>query len=186
MTPANIVMTIILGITLTCCYYAYRVKVPTQVSFPRAQRKFVELLAADQASKEGRRTYTIVDLGSGGGQLCRRVARALPMAQVVGLELSPFPWLRSVLTRFALGPANLTFMRRNFWEYECGDADAVILFLHKRIMNRMGRKLHQELKAGTLIIVNEDRLEDGWNPVEILDNTILGVFSSKIYVYRQL
>ena len=184
MLIGNIIMATILAVVLICQVYAFRTGVPTFATFPGRRKAMIAILQQKFAARGDDRTLTIVDLGSGGGQLCRAIARALPQSKVAGVELSPLPHLRASIIRRLFGPANVRFFRRDFWRYDIGDADAIVLFLTRNVMQRMGEKLHREAKPGCLIIASDDPLLDGWEPVEIVSDPILGL-ASRIYVYRQ-
>ena|ERR1700722_11906455 len=164
---------------LVCQFYNFKTGVPTVTSFPSARRKIADILQKEFSARDN---VTIIDLGSGNGQLSRRIARALPHAHVIGIELSMIPWLRSVLWQRMLGPANLTYKRIDFWPYDCSGADAVVTYLTENIIERVSQKLHRELKPGATVIANDVALHDGWVPVEIIETGFLGL---KIYVYRQ-
>ena len=181
----TLILALVLSVFLSCEYYKFKTGVPTVVSFPSAQKKIVTLLKATLKPEAQNPPYKIVDLGSGGGQLCRRIALSMPYVEVIGVELSFLPWLRSAVFKRALGPANLHFKRLDFWGFDCSDVDVVVLFLTGNILDRLGRKLHKELKPGALVVANDEPLGDGWIPLESKDNPVLGVFYSKIYIYRQ-
>ncbi len=178
----NIIFALILIIAICCEYYAFKTGVPTVASFPSARRKIIEILQNDAAARPDARPYIIIDLGSGGGQLSWHIARNLPYAQVVGVELSFIPWFRSVVRQRLFGPANLNYKRSNFWPYDCSKADAVVLFLKGNVMDRVSEKLHEELKSGSLIVSNDYTLRGDWQPIATQP---AGFFDSKIYVYRQ-
>lgn len=178
-----LILSFVLCVFISCEYYKLKTGVPTVVSFPSAQKKIVDILKAKIPNNSS--SYRIVDLGSGGGQLCRRIASAYPKAEVLGIEISFLPWLRSFLVQKLMGPANLQYKRIDFWHFDCSNIDVVVLFLTGNILDRMGKKLHQELKPGTYVIANDERLGDGWEPIDIIDNPVFWVFYSKIYVYRQ-
>lgn len=171
---------------LSCEYYRLKTGVPTVVSFPRAQRKIVEFLKKETENQIYQMPYHVLDLGSGGGQLCRRIAKTLPAIKVTGIEISFLPWLRSILTQRLMGPPNLAFKRLDFWTYDCRSMNAIVVFLTgKEILERVGQKLRKELKPGTLIIANDEKLGADWVPLETVENAIHGIFHSKIYIYRQ-
>ena len=83
-------------------------------------------LRQDAVSCPAAKPYTVLDLGSGSGQMTWQIARALPNAHVTGVELAYVPWLRSVLRQRLFGPANLDYKRVDFWLYDCSAADAVV------------------------------------------------------------
>lgn len=163
--------------------YAFnKTGVPTLATLPRMRRKMITRLKQDAVSHAGQ-LYTIIDLGSGNGQLSRAIARAIPTAQVIGIEISYLPWLRATLTQKLFGPANLTYQRRDFWNYDCSKINAVVLYLVGKKMARIGAKLHRELKPGALIISNRYALRDGWQPQETI--TFRTFFKNTLYIYRQ-
>lgn len=167
---------------LSCEYYAFKTGVPTIVSFPSARRAMIEILKKTVADQPKKRPFTVVDLGSGGGQLTWKIARAIPEARVVGIEISYFPWLRSVLRQRLLGPSNLAYKRADFWSYDCGEADAVVTYLTENIIERVGVKLRKELRPGAFVIANDTALRGDWQPIEAVDT---GFLKLKIFVYRQ-
>src|ERR1700733_12397083 len=62
--------------------------VPNIRTAPAIRKKLIALLKNDAAQK-GKQPYTIIDMGSGNGLFTRQIARAMPHAKVIGLELSP-------------------------------------------------------------------------------------------------
>ncbi|MDD5586022.1 MAG: class I SAM-dependent methyltransferase [Alphaproteobacteria bacterium] len=163
-------------------YYAWKTGVDTFPSMPAVRRKAIELLQKDSESRQIH-SYTVLDLGSGSGQVSRHVAKAMPHAHVIGIELSFVPWLRSVLRQRLFGPANLEYKRLDFWPYDCSGADAVITYLPGKIMERAGKKLRKELKPGTLVVANTFPLRAGWEPFETF--TLHAPFKTEVFVYRQ-
>ena len=185
MLVGNIIMGVILFVTYVCAFYAYRTGVPTQVTFRRARTKMIARVVQEFEDRGKPETFRILDLGSGGGQLCRELAQALPGAGITGIEISPFPYFRAAIAKAIFGPKNVKFFRRSFWDFDTNTADVVVLFLTWRVMERMGEKLRRELKPGFLIVVNDDRLRGAWEPVEIILNPVLKFLQSRIYIYRQ-
>jgi SAM-dependent methyltransferase len=173
---------IFVALVLSYDHYERLVGVPTFPTMPTIGRKMIELLRADSAAKSAQ-NYTIVDLGSGSGQLTRRVALAMPEAQVIGIELSYIPWLRSVARQKLFGPKNLTYQRIDFWPYDCAGIDAVLTYLPGKVMERLGQKLRAELKPGALIIANTFALGGNWTPYETL--SLRAPFKTPMYLYRQ-
>jgi 16S rRNA A1518/A1519 N6-dimethyltransferase RsmA/KsgA/DIM1 with predicted DNA glycosylase/AP lyase activity len=124
-------------------------------------------------------------MGSGGGHLCRTIARNLPEVQVTGVEISPLPWLRSVIVRALFGPRNLRLIRQDFWSFDLSEADAVVMLLEPVLADRLGQKLHRELKPGSLIVSNEVKLGDGWEPAGTRTIKLFGMVRADIHIYRQ-
>lgn len=163
-------------------YYQLKTGVATFPSMPSVRRKMIELLKGDAALSKAR-PYTILDLGSGSGQLSWHVARAMPEAHVIGIEVSYIPWLRSVLRQKLFGPINLEFRRMSFWDYECSSANAVLVYLVGKVMEQASQKLSRELKPGALILANGFALGADWQPQEIFK--VGSFYKMKVFVYRQ-
>jgi SAM-dependent methyltransferase len=173
------VLAVLFLLILSCEFYAFKTGVPTIASFPSARRAIIKILKAKVPPGA---PFTIIDLGSGSGQLARAIARALPNAYVTGVELSPVPWLRAVVWQKLFGPQNLAYARADFWAYDCRQADAVVLYLTENIIERMGEKLRRELKDGALVVANDTALRGDWQPIETVPT---GFLKFKIFVYRQ-
>jgi precorrin-6B methylase 2 len=159
-----------------------RTGVPTVDSFPASRRKIVEALQKYLHSQSTSHPLTIIDLGSGNGQLGIKVAHAFPSATVIGIELSFLPWLYSVMKQKVLGPKNATFICRDFWPYDCSKVDGIVLYINGAIVDRMSKKLREELKPGAIIVTNEIPLSGDWQPVEIIETNF---FKMKVYVFLQ-
>ncbi len=156
--------------------------VPNIRTAPGVRRKIIEVLKKDAAAK-GKHTYTIIDLGSGNGLLTREIAKALPHAKVIGLEVSPSALKWSEKLRDRAGLKNLEYKKADFFEYDMSKADAVVLFLNIYMMERIGKKLHQNTRKGTLITSNRFALGDGWQPAEVLEARTLYPFQKKVHIY---
>jgi methylase of polypeptide subunit release factors len=86
---------------------------------------------------------TLVDLGSGWGHLVVPLARRFPQHQVVGYEVSFFPWLVSWLLKKLLGLDNLKLYRRNFLQADLSKADLLICYLVRPTMHKLAARLEQ-------------------------------------------
>ena len=106
-----------------------------------AARHFIfrqtEQLLGSQASS------TLVDLGSGWGHLVVPLARRFPQHQVIGYELSLFPWLVSWLLKKLLGLDNLQLYRGNFLQADLSQADLLICYLVRPTMLKLAEHLEQ-------------------------------------------
>lgn len=178
----SIVLAVILLIAVVGEFYTLKTGVPTVASFPSARRKIIEILKKEADSYPDGHKFTVIDLGSGAGQLCTKIASALPQARVIGIELSFVPWLRSVIYQRLLGIKNLEFQRIDFWSYDCSKIDVVVMFLTSNILERLSYKLRNELKAGAFIVANDEALQGDWHPIDIQST---GFLNLKVYVYRQ-
>ncbi len=71
---------------------------------------------------------SLIDLGSGWGTLVIAVARKYPHQQVIGYELSWFPWLISIIRKYSLRLDNLTLYRKDFKKAELSNASILLSF----------------------------------------------------------
>ncbi len=182
-TITFILLLLFFGFVISYEYYEHKTKVSVFPTMPGIRNKIIEILKNDRTVRQADETYTILDLGSGSGQLTWRIAQALPKAKVVGIELSYIPWLRSVLRQRLFGPANLSYLRLDFWPYDTSSFHAVVTYLPGRIMDRVGEKLRKELKPGALVVANTFPLKADWTPLET--QTLKAPFKTNLYVYRQ-
>lgn len=95
-------------------------------------------------------TPRVYDLGCGWGSLAVHLARALPGAEIIGLELSPLPWAVAKLR--SLWHQNLTVRRADFQRFDLRDADAVTAYLMIRPMPPLARQLDRQLRPGTPVV----------------------------------
>ncbi|WP_158914743.1 cyclopropane-fatty-acyl-phospholipid synthase family protein [Caulobacter sp. S45] len=92
----------------------------------------------------------IYELGSGWGSLAVALAQAFPQAKVRGIEISPFPyWVSRLRGR---GVANLSLRRRNYFDCDLSDAQAVTCYLMIRSMPRLAALLDRMLEPGTPVV----------------------------------
>ncbi len=173
-----------LGITgISYAYYDFRYGAPTYPTNAAVRQRIIEILRADWQSR-GSGAYHVLDLGSGSGQLTWYIARAMPEVQVTGIEISPIPWLRSVVRQKLFGPPNLRYLRCDFWGYDCRQHQAVITYLLGPLMPRVSQKLWDELPAEALVISNRFPLQEPPWPLAVsVDVPFL--FKSTLHLYRK-
>lgn len=176
------IMGVVAAVGASYGYYCLRTGVPTFPSMPVARDKIIALLRADMARQPPGKPYIIYDLGSGSGQLSWHIAKTLPQAQVIGMELSLVPWLRSVVRQKLTRQHNLQYRRMNFLTCNISNASALVMYLMDGIMERVSIKLHDELRPDTLVISNKFSLP-GWEPEQTLP--LESAFSKRLLVYRQ-
>ncbi len=181
-TVSLVALIIVIAIAASYEYFETKTGVATFPTMPAVRKKIIELLQQD-AKKSSSSPYVILDLGSGSGQMTSRIARAMPEAQVIGIEIAFIPWLRSVLRQRLFGPKNLTYKRLDFWTHDTSAASAVVTYLPGKIMERVGEKLRKELKPSTLVIANTFNLRADWEPIETI--TLYAPFKTNLFVYRQ-
>jgi SAM-dependent methyltransferase len=94
----------------------------------------------------------IIDLGCGDGRLLRRLARARPDCEFLGIEHAPLTWLWAWLG--SLGIRNCRIRRGDFWHQSLALFDVVYAFLSPVPMPRLWRKVCAEMRPGTLLVSN--------------------------------
>jgi hypothetical protein len=121
------------------------------------------------------------DLGCGWGRLVFELAARYPGARVIGIELSPLPWLFCKLRQVFQRRPNLEIRFGNFLKMPLGDADLIFCYLMLGAMRRLRRKLDGEARHGTLVIANSFAIQD-WRSedVRIVEHAI----GAWIYRYR--
>ena len=159
-----------------------RANVPTLATGFVGRRKIANILK-HEASLQGKDAYTIIDLGSGRGELTRVIAKKIPNAKVIGIEMARFPYMQASYIQRWLGPKNLSYQCCDFWSFHCSKIDAVVFYLTPSIAQRVGEKLHRELKPGSIVISHTFPLLGAWMPVEVLK--FRSPFKETIYVYRK-
>lgn len=158
--------------------------VPNIRTAPAIRKKLIEILKKDREER-GIKEYTIIDLGSGTGRLTRDIARAMPDAKVVGLEISKPAYIHSEIGKKLCRLDNLSYVRGDFFEYDLSKADAVVFYLTLYEMGRVADKLYDNLRPGTLVTSNRFKLKLGWEPIEEHMVGTAYLHQKQFYVYRK-
>lgn len=158
--------------------------IPNINTAPAIRKKAIELLKED-FRRSGKSTYTVIDLGSGNGNFSRHIAREMPQARVIGIDVDRIAHLRAELARKLSGLKNLEYRRSDFYEQNLSEADAVVMFLLGTLMGRIRPKLEQDLKDGTLVISNKFAVGGTWEPHAVLEVKTLYPHQKKLFVYRK-
>jgi len=159
--------------------------IPNIRTAPAIRKRIIQLLKTEITDHKEPTPYTIIDMGSGNGKFTREIARAFPDARVIGLEISKpaLAWSRRLQKLW--GIKNLDYISQDFFTYDLGHADAVVMYLTIYQMESMGKKLHAELKPGTFVTSNRFRLGDGWEPEESITVKTLYPHQKTFHVYRK-
>ena len=99
-------------------------------------------------------TGTIIDLGSGWGNLVIPIAKRYPQRKIVGYELSLLPWLTSTLLKKIYGLKNLTLHRQNFYSADLSTASVLVCYLFPAAMAKISDKLLLERAEVNFVISN--------------------------------
>ena len=177
------ILLVIITMVIITELFALFTGVPTVASALASRRDITKRLQKDYAEHgNGAAGYSVIDLGSGNGQMATKIAKALPKSTVTGIEISIVPWMLSTLRQKIFGPKNLQFRRESFWPYDCSKADAIAIYLNGKVMKQVSEKLRAELKPGAIVLTNEIPLQGDWQAEEIIETGFLGM---KVYVYKQ-
>ena len=152
---AMLLILLLLG-GLSILIYVVRTGVPPMPTKPVMRNEMLALLPQ-------RIDGVIYDLGSGWGGVAFALARKYPENKVIGIELSPLPWLWSCCRKLFQRRDNLTFYRRDLLKHNLRDAGAITLYLMHGVLDRVTAKFRKELPPGAIIISNTFALPD-WTP----------------------
>ncbi|MEH6471216.1 MAG: hypothetical protein V7752_08200 [Halopseudomonas sp.] len=122
----------------------------------------------------------LIDLGSGWGTLVIALARKYPRQQVIGYELSWFPWLVSIVRKYSLRLDNLTLYRKDFNNAELSNASILFCYLFPGGMVALHKKLKSELLNKILIVSNTFALPS-CQPTKVI--RLNDFYRTPIYVY---
>lgn len=168
-------------------WYAYILlfhkAVPNIKTAPAIRKTLIEKLHADIQAKNAS-TYTIIDLGCAQGDLSRTLARALPEAHIIGLDISQISIAQANLMKKWHKLRNVDYLCTDFMAYDLEKADAVLVYLTIYQMESVGQKLKDNLKPGTFVSSNRFALKAGWTPVETLEVKTLAPHQKQLYLYR--
>ncbi len=118
----------------------------------------------------------VYDLGSGWGGVLRVLKTRYPANEIIGIEGSMIP---ALISRLCL--RNVKVKRENFFDQTFQDACFVYCYLYPKAMERLSKKLKQELPKGTYLISAVFAMP-GWEPVKVYQSKDL--FRSKLYIYQ--
>ncbi|NTW13488.1 MAG: class I SAM-dependent methyltransferase [Candidatus Moranbacteria bacterium] len=105
----------------------------------------------------------VLDLGSGDGRVVADLAAE--NETVHGYEINPFLVWKSRTTLRKAGLSGKTrIFRRNFWNCDLGEYDAVCVYGISYMMERLEKKLLSELPAGATVVSVGFRFPN-WQPV---------------------
>lgn len=169
----SILMIIAISGVLLNEFYAHKLKVSAMPTLPWTRGTILDLIE----EYKPREDMVVYELGSGWGGMAKRIARRFPAAQVLGVELSPFPYLISKLNL----RRNLRFKRANVLDIDLADADILALYLTPNILGQLKPKFEAELKAGSVIIACGFEVP-GWSAIK--KAPMKGALEKEIFVYR--
>ena len=99
------------------------------------------------------KTFSLIDLGSGGGKLLTSISKLNLNGKFHGVEAAILPFLASKIRGF-LSQSNCSFSWGNFWQYNLSSYDVVYAYLSPAPMNKLWKKAIQEMRPGSILISN--------------------------------
>ncbi|MBA6356642.1 methyltransferase [Colwellia sp. BRX8-3] len=123
----------------------------------------------------------LIDLGSGWGTLVIAVAQKHPNQQVIGYELSWFPWLVSKILKHSLRLDNLTLFRKDFKNADLSTASTLVCYLFPEGMVALQEKLVDEVFNKVTIVSNTFALPL-CQPTRVIK--LRDFYQTPIYVYH--
>lgn len=121
---------------------------------------------------------TIVELGSGWGNLAFPLSKKYPHCKVIGYENSPIPFLYSALLNHR---SNLKIVRGDFFEKPLQGVNLVLCYLFPKGMEKLKDKLEKELESGAQVVSHTHPIPE-WEPKEIIE--VDDLKHSTIYIYE--
>ena len=174
-TSEALLFAVFLLAAVSILYFTVRTGVPPMPSHPSSRKAQFRLISEEPAPSK------IYELGCGWGGFAFELAARYPDARVVGIEISPFPWLFCHMRRYFQKRPNLEIRRADFLRCDLSDGDLVLCYLMAAPMRPLERKLTRDLRPGSLVITNTFAFPD-WVADKV--ETVPKAMNTKIYQYR--
>ena len=136
-------------LTFILLLLVFRGALSGQIPLYLSSRDTAAALAELLSERPGKR---FIDLGAGIGSVLRPLARALPEAQLTGVENAPATWLAGYLR--TAGLPNCTWCWEDIWRTSLVEYDVVYAFLSPAPMPALWEKVKLEMPPGSLFISN--------------------------------
>ena len=180
----NDIMFWVLGFLLLWNAYilVFNKGVPNVRTAPAIRKKVIKELIAQKGDKK---KFHVIDTGCGNGLFTREIAKAIPDAQVIGIDCDKVALFWANFWKKLLRIKNVKYICEDFYAYDLSEMDAVVLYLTKYDMARMGKKFNNELKNGAKIYCNRFELKDNWSPQIIHNIKTKYPLQGKLHVYQK-
>ena len=151
----------------------------------KAIRKRIIVELKKELQNSNKDTFTILDLGSGNGTFSRHIAREIPEATVIGIEINKIAYWHSCILQKFQKIKNLSYRNADLYKTNIGEADAVVMFLLGTFMKSIREKLEKDLRSGTFVFSNKFKINGDWEPLEIIDVKTLAPNQKTFYKYQR-
>lgn len=177
-----ILLALLLAMALSIVWSTLHTGISPMMSSGKARAAMLSLASEDlRALSDTEKTSPLIDLGSGWGTLVVTLAREYPDRQVIGYELSWFPWLVSVVRKYTLGLRNLTLYRKDFIHSDLSGASILFCYLFPGGMTLLESKLNTEVFTELSIISNTFALPS-CKPTKTIK--LDDFYRSPVYLYK--
>ena len=122
----------------------------------------------------------VSELGSGWGTLAFALSCSLPSCRIEAYENSSVPYFFSKLRLLLFQRKNLFFSRENFFQVPLNDAKLVTCYLYPSAMERLRKKLEQELSQESFVICHTFAIPS-WHAEKVIE--VQDLYRTKIYYY---
>ena len=126
-----------------------------------------------------------VDLGSGDGRVVFRAAREGIFNESVGYEINPTLHIFACLRKMATPKywSNTKFRMGDLWRTDLSRYDVVAVYGLSPIMDRLGSKLKDELRPGSIVISNVFSIP-GWRASTATSEKGAGLHGKGVFLYE--
>ena len=136
--------------------------------------KVIARIMSELNLKNGGKVY---ELGCGKAGFLGAVSQKFPNANCIGIENSPWPYLRAKI-QASMSQGNIKIINSDMFKVSLADADLIYCYLNTSMMVKLEKKFKAECRPGTQIISNAFPLPNV-KPVKVVAEKGTG----KIYFY---
>jgi Methyltransferase small domain len=165
---------ILMGILAVIVLYSFIYGITPTPTSPKVKNKLLEMLP-ELTEQE------IVELGSGWGTLAFALARHFPNCQVHAYEISPIPFLVSIILSKWFAFPNLTIKRKDFFHISLKNVALATCYLYPEAMNRLKNKFERELSPEASVMTHTFAIP-GWIPIRF--ERVDDLYLTPIYLYQ--
>mgnify|MGYP001970358404 FL=1 len=152
---------------------------PPAPTSPQVRRAMLAILPPHLPGSNRGRIY---ELGSGWGGLSRALADRFPGRPVVGIELSPLPFLVAWARNMFAPKQNLTLQFGSFLNADISDAALVVCYLSPDVLVKLRLKMERELASDALVLSNTFGIPE-WKPAAT--GATPDIYRSPVYLYER-
>ncbi|HSH71421.1 MAG TPA: class I SAM-dependent methyltransferase [Methylophilaceae bacterium] len=131
-------------ISLSLFWTTFRSQVPFFPSRPVTWQQLARLMPADKQ-------LSMIDIGSGLGDMSMHIAKARPNSRVEGIEIAPLPWVISYVRAF-MRRSSAAFKLGDYRELDFANYDVIFAYLSPAAMLALWQKASAEMQPGSMLV----------------------------------